>query len=255
MTVVPAEQSLGIVLRRFEFGESSQTGRIYTRDFGRVPVIAKGIKRGGPELRGPMDLFALAEVAFRRQRSAELRLLVRYRVVTGFPGLRRNLERLFGAYYVAEILYEGTRDEVPEPELFDLVIDVLVALESAASHQVFLLAAYFVLHFLDRSGFSPMLDACVRCGRTAPESGSVRVSVDRGGLVCRLCVAGRPHDLVTLKAGTRSFLRALRASEDATSVLSMHANEEDRLGARHLLGHLIESVLERELRSGMFLPM
>ena len=76
-----------LVLRRFDYSETSQIARLYTRSDGRLSVIAKGIKRPNRDLQGPLDLLCLADVAFAGGPETELLVLRRYHVVTGFPGL------------------------------------------------------------------------------------------------------------------------------------------------------------------------
>lgn len=240
-----------LVLKRWDYSETSQTGRLYTRDAGRLSVLAKGIKRGGADLRGPMDLFALAEAGIRRRRGSDLHLLVRYRVVTGFPGLRRGLERLWAAFHLAEILHEGTRDDDPDPALFDAFAGAFRSLEEAAAAEVPLVAAWAELRWLDRAGFRPRFDACALCGRAAPPSGPARFSPARSGLVCRSCQALRPHRLVPLRASLRLLIRALEAAPDAASArpLAAAAGAADRRALRSLLPDLVQSALEKELRS------
>lgn len=254
MAVDGALTTVALVLKRFDFGETSQTAHLLTRDGGRLSVLAKGIKRGGADLRGPMDLFALAEVAIRRHRKGDLHLLVRYRVVTGFPGLRRCLERLWAAFYVAEVLHDGTREDDPARELFDLAVAALSALEIAPPDAVPLVVAHFELHFLARAGFLPRFDACVRCSKRAPENGPVRCSIARGGLVCRSCAVGRPMPLVLLRTSTRALLRRLLGEREPSEAARFEASGEDRAILRHLLPATLENVLERELRAAAFLP-
>src|SRR4029079_15595437 len=109
-----------LVLRRFDYSETSQIARLFTRREGRISVIAKGIKRPNRDLRGPMDLLCLANVAFTGGPESDLLVLRSYEVVTGFPRLRGELERLIGALSLAELLCEGTRDRDPDVALFDL---------------------------------------------------------------------------------------------------------------------------------------
>ena len=66
MSLVKTE---GIILKSLKYGDSSLIFSIYTRDFGKVKVLAKGIKR--PKSRTlPLVIFSLAEVVFyKRERS------------------------------------------------------------------------------------------------------------------------------------------------------------------------------------------
>jgi DNA repair protein RecO (recombination protein O) len=238
----------GLVLRRHDFSETSQILRLYTREFGRLSVLGKGLKRGGPELRGPADLLDLAEVEVRLRRDSDLHLIVRYVPIYGYPGLRRRLERLGTGLHVAEILREGTRDLDPEPALFGAADTVLRHLESASPHATASLAAWFGLRFLDLFGAEPEWNACVRCGREAPPVSAVRLSLHRGGLLCRACLAGRPEDTILVPAVLRSRLLELRASPAGAAARPATGDRE--LGA--LIRRVLEWTLERELPAAAF---
>ena len=245
-------QTEALVLRRFDFGETSQTGRLYTRELGRISVLAKGIKRPGPALRGPLDLFALAAVEIRLRRRSDLHLLARYRVRTGFRGTRQSLARLGSAFYVTEILREGTRDQDPDPRLFDLACATLAALELASAAQVQALMAHFELRYLDLAGFRPRFEACAICQREAPPTGRVRYSHGRCGLICRSCASGRPGELISLSPALRSRLQGLQETQNPAAVLGLSVPSEERAALGRLLPAILERVLEKELKSAPF---
>lgn len=244
---------LALVLRRFDYGETSQTARLFTRDQGRLGVLAKGIKRPNAALRGPLDLFALAEIDLVLRPRSGLHLLTRYRVVAGFAGLRKNLERLNGAFYVTEILREGTRDRDPSPELFEATTATLAALEQATSVGASLAVAWFELAYLEVAGFAPRWDACSVCGRAAPRRGLVRFAPWLGGIVCRNCLAERPVRIVTLGAGLRAALDALHEASGPAEAASIEVRPVDRAVLRDLLSGLLQGVMEKELKAATFI--
>jgi len=244
---------LALVLRRFDYGESSQTARLFSRALGRLNVLAKGIKRPRSSLRGPMDLFALAEVEISVRPRSGLHLLTSHRVVTGLPGLRRNLERLCGAYYVTEILREGTRDLDPSRPLFDAALATLRTLESARAAEVPLAVAWFELAFLELSGFAPQWEACATCGRRAPEGAPVRFASWRGGVVCRQCLAERPAEVVVLGTGLRAVLQQILGAAGPSESAGLKVSAADRRALRELLVGFLQGVMERELRAAAFL--
>lgn len=243
---------LALVLRRFDYGETSQTIRLFSERHGRLNVLAKGIKRPNPNLRGPADLFALAEVDLRLRPRSELHLLVKYRVVSGFRGLRRNLERLYGAFYVTEVLREGTRDRDPSRPLFDAAVGTLAALEDAPGKDAALAVAWFELAFLEVGGFAPRWDACATCGRQAPEGAPVRFAPWLTGLVCARCLAERPLRIVSLTPGVRAALTGLRSVDGPREALKLGIAAEDRQVLRRLLSDLLQGVMERELKAAAF---
>jgi len=242
-----------LVLRRFDFSETSQVGHLFTRELGRVAVLAKGIKRPGHDLRGPMDLHALAETEIRSRRG-DLHLLVRYRVITGHPELRQSLPRLHGASFVSELLREGTRDLDPHPRLFDLALRALAALARAAAEQVTPISLAFALCYLREAGFSPEFVRCVVCGRTAPPGGPVRFAQALGGLLCRACAASRSLPLITLSQGARQWIAACTDTEDPFAAMDHLRVSADRRAVRALMRKNLLRVLEKELRAEPFLP-
>jgi DNA repair protein RecO len=244
---------LALVLRRFDYGETSQTGRLFTRSRGRLSVLAKGIKRPNANLRGPLDLFALAEVEIRLRPKGDLHLLTRYRVITGFPRVRRNLERIQAAFYLTEILLEGTRDLDPAPALFDATVRTLTVLEGASASDVPLIVAWFELGYLRLAGFLPSFDACVLCGRPAPQRGPVRLSLARAGLVCRRCLGERPtSSLFTVGDSLRRAVRELLDTQDPADAPEREPGSNVRAGLRALLPALVQHALEKELKAAGF---
>ena len=241
--------SLALVLRRSDFSETSQVGQLYFREIGRASGLAKGIKRKGATLRGPLDLFVLAEAEVLIRPRSDLHLLTRYRVVTGYPGLRRNLERLGGAFVVTEILREGTSDHDASPELFDRARQTLEALESAHSSQCGPILAWWALEFLRHSGWLPSLEQCVVCGRTAPEGRPVRVPLSMGGVVCRECLGQAQFRLWTLPPPVRQVLSALVQMSEPAEAADLAIDERTRIILREFLGNLLQYHLDRELRT------
>ena len=244
---------LALVLRRFDYGETSQTARLFSREHGRVGVLAKGVKRPSASLRGPLDLFALAEIDLILRPRSDLHLLTHYRVVSGFAGLRKNLERLHGAFYVTEILREGTRDRDPSPELFEATVATLAALEMASRVGASLAVAWFELAYLEIAGFAPRWGACSVCGRAAPVRGPVRFAPWLGGVVCRNCLAERPVRIVTLGAGLRAALASLHGASGPAEAAAIEVSTLDRAVLRDLLPGLLQGVMEKELKAATFI--
>lgn len=54
----------GIILRREDFRERDERVILYTREFGKISVIAKGVKRIEAKLRGNLDIFNLVDIIF-----------------------------------------------------------------------------------------------------------------------------------------------------------------------------------------------
>ena len=248
----PGSPATAVVLRRFDYSESSQIARLYTREFGRVSVLAKGIRRPNPDLLGPMDLGALGEAAIRLKKGDALSLLTRWRTVTGWPGQRSSLEKLVASAHWCELWCEGVRDGDPDPPLFDALVGALRALEAAPEEAVPALTLAGDLAWLGAAGFGPELGGCVACGKTAPPNAAARLSPGRGGVVCSRCVDPGAPGLVPLSAGERRTLVAL-ASEGPPAAPRFRLGRKDLATLRPAVDRLLEHALERELKSARYL--
>lgn len=240
------------VLRRFDFSESSQIGHFLTPDLGRVAGLAKGIKKASLTLKGPMDLFHRARVRFVRRAGSDLLLVVRYEPTTIHPRLRDDAARMFAAFFATEVVYDGTREDHADPELFDLLGETLEALEDAKPSSVLLTTVAFELKFLARSGFRPALGTCARCGQKCSARPIVLYPLE-GGTICDECrspgMAG-----VKIEGGLLAALDGLMRHPFPFASRLRASGDQIRKLAR-MTHTLIETVLERSQKSRRFLEI
>ena len=248
----PGETTPALVLKRQDFSENSQIARLMTRTRGKASVLAKGIRKPNPELLGAFDLAQLGEATIRWRKGDSLHLVTRWRVVTGFPGLRNELGRFYAACHVTEVLCEGHRDLDPDTAAFDLAVETLAALEIADPSAVPAVTARFDLRWLAGAGFAPVLDGCAVCAKPAPPKASVKISPGRGGIVCGDCLGGTTPGLIPLASAGRRFLLAARDAS-AADALGLSVAATDVIAVRRVLDAALEHVMEKELKSARFL--
>src|SRR5207248_1904692 len=82
-------------------------------------VLAKGGRRLKSNFEVALDLLSVCNVVVLRKSSGGLDLLTEAQVAERFPKLRTALPALYAAYYVAELLAEGTEDLDPLPAPLD----------------------------------------------------------------------------------------------------------------------------------------
>ncbi len=214
---MPAEKAIALVLRTTDWSESSRIATLWTREFGRVRVLAKGGRRLKSNFESALDLLTVCSIVLLRKSSGSLDLLTEARVVERFPQLRADLPALYSAYYIAELLSDWTEDYDPHPALFEEALAALRAFGVAGPQQkqsaTSLRLARFELVMLRELGYSPALDHCAGC-QSSLTGPSVAFSAAAGGLLCPSCQP-RQRDRRPLKPETREALLALSESEDA----------------------------------------
>jgi DNA repair protein RecO (recombination protein O) len=237
---VSSYRTPALVLRKFEYGETSQVLHLLTRDHGRVHCMAKGSLKERSGFLGPIDLLELGEARIYPRRDG-LSILGGFERKSAFPGARRVLERLEGAFAVLEILAESSREEQADPALFDLGVETLRGLEECPADRVPLALLRFDLRALGVLGVGPVLGACVACGRGIGEERTPLLSPARGGALCGAC---RDQDPMAL-AATRGVLAALSGLAEGARVA---LGPRDLRLARRLVDALLRHALEKAVR-------
>ena len=123
-----AEKAHALVLRTTDWSETSRIATLWTREFGKVRALAKGGRRLKSNFETALDLLTVCSIVFLRKSSGSLDLLTEAQVVRRFPQLPKDLQALYAAYYVAELLADWTEDYDPHPTLFDEALQTLEAL-------------------------------------------------------------------------------------------------------------------------------
>jgi DNA repair protein RecO (recombination protein O) len=251
---MPVEKALAIVLRTTDWSESSRIATLWTREFGKVRGLAKGGRRLKSSFESALDLLTLCSIVLLRKSSGGLDLLTEAVVVQRFPRLTTHLPALYGGYYVAELLNDGTQEDDPHPRLFDRALATLRELGDANPGQetavrVSLRVMRFEMQLLEELGYTPVLDRCVGC-ETALRTERARVtfSVDAGGIVCPACEMGH-RDRQTVSATSLRMLRLLaQPGEEWRSEGAAGRGEQGDVELRRVLGQYVTFRLGRRPR-------
>lgn len=116
-----------IVLRRTNYGEADRILQLLTPE-GRRSVMARGVRKEKSRLAGGIELFALSDVVIGEGRG-DLGILTSARLVTFYRHILEDYDRMQFGYEV--IKQVGRASElVDEPEWFDVLLEVLAALDS-----------------------------------------------------------------------------------------------------------------------------
>jgi len=237
-----AEKATALVLRTADWSDTSRIATLWTREFGKVRVLAKGGRRLKSNFESALDLLTVCSIVLLRKSSGSLDLLTEARVVRRFPRLRSDLAALYAGYYIAELLADWTEDYDPHPSLFDEALATLETLGTCLPGQqqpvTDLRLARFELVLLRELGYSPVLETCAVC-QTPVDGQGLSFSPAAGGVVCSRCV-GRFRDRKPVTPQTWQALRALHASGEAWQrTWGVAARKE----LRQLLGHYVTYLL------------
>jgi DNA repair protein RecO (recombination protein O) len=238
---MPAKRTLALVVRTVDVFETSLVATLFTRELGKVAVLAKGGRRLKSSFQGGLDLLSVSDIVMFPKASESLDLLAESTPVERFASLRRDLAALYAGYYIAELLTDLTDLHDPHPKLFDAARVTLRHLGDAGLRPRRVLR--FELACLRELGVMPSLDQCAQCGGDVrPQGGKVSFGLSSGGVICEACRPGQPH-VVSLSAADLQAIRALASPGDGWRELDFrhqnHAPAREAVGAlvSHVMGH------------------
>src|ERR1700732_916679 len=96
------EKATALVLRTTDWSETSKIATLWTREFGKVRILAKGGRRLQSNFDVALDLVTVCTIVLLRKTSGSLDLLTEAQVVKRFPLLSTDLQALYAGYYLAE---------------------------------------------------------------------------------------------------------------------------------------------------------
>ena len=226
----------GLVLREATYKESDKILTLLTADLGLLTVKARGVKRKNSPLRGGCQLLTYSEFTlFERKGFYTVNEAEPLRL---FDGLRQDIELLSLGSYFAQVLETVSAAEQSDPEVLNLGLNCLYALESLNIPQR-LVKAVFELRLLCLIGFAPRLEGCGWCGE---ESAAWFLPRD-GILLCQVCrgaSSGEPG--ISLSPGALAVMRHITGC-DKKKLFSFTLTEP----AQRELGEVTERFLLTQL--------
>lgn len=164
----------GFVLHSYPYKETSLIVDMFTRDFGRVGVVAKGAKRPLSKLRGVLQTFQPLSLSFSGK--SELRTLIDAEWVGGMLPLERTA--LLCGFYLNELLVKLLARDDKHPVLFDHYVSTLNQLAHGEPAPIVL--RKFERALLKETGVAADLTRCTTTRAQVDPAGDYVVDPEKG---------------------------------------------------------------------------
>ncbi len=168
-SILSAEQTDAIILRTFPWSETSLVVHLYTREFGKRSMLAKGARRPKSPFEAALDLLSFSRVVFISKSGDTLDILTEAKLEQRFRGGTQDLLRLYCGYYVAELLDKLTEKGERQPEVFELALATLQALANPGL-EIRAIVLRFELQMLRCLGQLLSFRRCAQCGIEVDDS-------------------------------------------------------------------------------------
>lgn len=194
-----------VVLSTAPYRESSMLVYLFSREFGRIHGLAKGVRRG--DRRGvPIERGSLVEHMTYFRRHSNLHQIAECQIIDFFPEIRRSLEKTAVRDAVLDLLLSGVKESGVHTDLFDFLKQFLSFLEQTVSEESVLLARLSKTFFIvsGHLGFALDFRRCSLCGISLKDK-PMALAIEAGAVYCEGC-SGREYADALFSAETGTLL-------------------------------------------------
>lgn len=181
MTTNGEESVIGIVLKNKSYKENDMLVWIYTKDYGKMALIARGVKKLKSKNAPACQTVTLSDFIFVPRKG--LSTLIKASPIEYFRHIKEDIELEAYASYCMEFIYKYTKDNDPDYECYHNLLLALKYLENGYDPKlVYLLFNAFILKI---TGSRLEVGQCVHCNR---QDHIIGISIHGGGFVCQNCI-------------------------------------------------------------------
>lgn len=231
----------GIVLRRRDLGEADRILTVYTAEFGKRALVARGSRKTTSRIAGQLEPFSLVRLYVARTRGLDI--ISQAQAVEVYPYMRANEIAVTVAGIFSELMDWMTPDEQPNGGLFDLLQASLTLLDNGRDPALVSIA--FELGTLRLLGYRPELYRCGVCARDLePTENGFSLET---GVVCRECRPNAPS-VMPVSLDALKLLRAIDRGQ-LSAILDLRIHPEVLSEADSILAAYTQRITGKESRA------
>jgi DNA repair protein RecO (recombination protein O) len=177
------KHSQAIILNRSAYRESDSLVTVYTKNFGKLPLVARGTKKIKSKLAGHLEPMSLADILIIKGKGFDY--VGSALTTNAFINLKDNLNKIYYAGRVINWFSRLVKDGQPDERLFYLLSRWLEVLDNYPTEEFSkedgeLFFAFFGLKLMAELGYKPEMHECINCRE--------KVALKNGGIVCASCL-------------------------------------------------------------------
>jgi len=182
--------SQALILNRSAYRESDSLVIVYTKEFGKMSLVARGTKKIHSKLAGHLEPISLADILIIKGKGFDYvgSALTR----DAYLNLKDNLNKIYYAGKAINWFIRFIKEDQPDERLFYLLGRWLEVLDNYSDNdftkengEIFFI--FFALKLLSELGYKPEMYECLNC-REKVIPGKNYFNLMNGGIVCAKCL-------------------------------------------------------------------
>jgi len=241
----------GIILKRRDYHEHDRLFCIYTKDYGKIDVLAKGTKKIVSKFNPYLEPFYLVDLMIAKGKIFDK--LANANIVKTFSNLRSNLNGFFILNYLSEAIDNLILGQTTQTNKFEILLEVLDLLDdkiikSNDKEKLLALANVYIFKLLKFLGYRPEIQRCVMCHKGILLTKNI-FDFSHGGIICedckKVCLI---EDYLKISDGAIKLLQ-LAEMQPLNYFNSLEAKPEDLMEFNQIITKLLLVNTEKPLKS------
>lgn len=172
-------------LAKKNIGEDDREYCFFTKKFGKISMIAKGIRKPSAKLSGQLEPPRLINISFV---SANNKKITGAIVKNSFSNIASDVQKEAIALYILSLINQFIIGETQDLKLWNLLKETMEFIDKAEdNNSVNFAKLYFITKFVQNAGFEPNLTECTSCGVVNVLGPKIVFDFDKNGIICRNC--------------------------------------------------------------------
>ncbi len=143
----------GIILKRKNVGEADRIVTVFTKEYGKMRVIAKGIRKVASRRAPHLEVFTRVRLVVHSGKSLDS--VSEVVPIAVYEHMRNDLARVSMAYYLCELVDSLLPEKQEQRDVFALLTQALDDLGGGVVSSIYVMSKTFTLELLWTLGFLP----------------------------------------------------------------------------------------------------
>lgn len=171
----------GFILKKTDRGESNRIFTVYTKDFGKLELLARAERKITSKLRGGLELFYFSEMEFIQGK--HYKTLVDVALIDNYSHFKKDLKVLSVLSKISEIFDSLIKEADPDEKIWNLLMEVFKKISDISPEKVY---HYFFWNFISTLGYHPEMYNCSLCQKKLSPK-DIYFNKKEAGLACGRC--------------------------------------------------------------------
>jgi len=207
----------GIVLKSIEYGDADKIVTIYTKNYGKIQAIAKGVRKTKSKFGSSLEILTYA--IFLIYKGKNIDIISQTEILESFFTASKEIVKFAFASNCVEVANKIIEEGEVNLSIFFLLKEVLHYLKETKDPK--LLTLSFKWQALAILGYKPSFDQCCICNNKIEDNKEIFFNIDEGGVICNKCLTKNKKGCIQvshyfIKLGRKLLITPLSVISRAT---------------------------------------